>query len=169
MEKFIRENRPAFDSEMPSHRVWEKIEGDLHPVRGRMVPLSMVYRIAASIVLILAVGVLLGYYVGSQSQAEEIQRQMAGMERYYQKKMDKKMVQLADYQATDQVRSELTSLENGYARLASETPLDKEKYLRAVMTNFEARLALLERVLLQMEKYSKEGKNNENEIKDLQI
>ena len=37
------------------------------------------------------------------------------------------------------------------------------------MTNFEARLVLIEKVLQQMEKYSNEEKTEENEVRDLQI
>lgn len=134
-----------------------------------MVELKWVYRIAASVAIVLSFGVLLGYYVGQSNSSTGIDRQLAGMEQYYQQKMEDKMRRLASYEALDMVRPELQNLEQGYAQLTSETPLDQDKYLHAVMTNFEARLVLIEKVLQQMEKYSNEEKTEENEVRDLQI
>lgn len=169
MEEFIKKNRQAFDDAQPSVQVWERIEAELHRPQTKMVEISMLYKVAASVAVILSLGVLLGYYVGSRSQMNSIEQQLAGVETYYQQKMEERMDLLDSYNATQVVQEELNGLESGYAKLVSERPLDEERYMQAVMANFEARLEVLEKVILQMEKYSNKGKINNNEIKDLQI
>lgn len=169
IEEFIRKNREAFDDAIPPQSVWQSIESNLPSPGGRLIELRLVYKVAAAVNVILGVGVLLGFYLGSQNQSSQTQVQLAHMEQYYQEKLNARMQLLTDYQASDMVRGELASLETGYAKLTSETPLDQDRYMLAVMRNFEARLALVEKVISHLEKYSNQGKKEKDEIRDLQI
>lgn len=170
MEKFIKENRAAFDTETPTDAVWARIEGQLAEKKAPvMIELKWVYRIAASVAIILSVGVLAGYYIGTATTTSQMAQQMVDVERYYQNKMDDKMAELASYQATDVVASEINDLESRYASLASEDVYVEERHMQAVIENFEARLAIMEKVLLRMKQYSNKGKKGKNENVQLEI
>ena len=171
MEKFIKQNRQAFDTELPSQRVWAGIENELHESASqpKMIELRLVYRIAASVALILTFGVLLGYYIGSNSTNREMAAKLADVERYYQSQMDTKMSELAAYQADDIVAEDLATLESRYTSLVSEDVYSEDQYMHAVIENFEARLAIMEKVLDRMKQYSNKGKREKNENVNIEI
>ena len=170
MEKFIKENRAAFDTETPSNAVWTRIEGQLSEKKAPvMIELKWVYRIAASVAIVLSVGVLAGFYIGTAHTSSQFAQQVVDVERYYQGKLEEKMTELASYQASDIVSGEIQDLEARYASLVNEDVYVEERHMNAVIENFEARLAIMEKVLLRMKQYSNKGKKGKNENAELEI
>jgi hypothetical protein len=170
LEEFIKKNREQFDDQQAANDVWVKIDKALDSERKPvLVELKWVYRVAASVALILTAGILVGYYMGSQSKADEFAQQRADIERYYEKKVDNKMMQLASYEVDPMIHADLENLEAVYTGLLSESEVDQERYVYALIENFEARLALLEKVLLRMKIHSEKGKKDNKDVYEIQI
>ena len=69
LEQFIRENKGQFDDQRPNRSIWLEIERNLDKsVENKKIFRLSFFKIAASVVLILSVGVLIGINYSASSK-----------------------------------------------------------------------------------------------------
>ena len=163
LEDFIKQNREAFDTEMPSAEVWAQIEHRLHPSQqGSRIPLYGMLSIAASFTILIVAGLFFAYSMG-KTEGQEFAMEKMELQRYYQQQIDQKMTRLASYGLEDDVRRDFDALDQ---QLINTRPLnedEKEAQLRAIIKNFETRISIIEKVLDHVQEDSKPTKNESNE------
>jgi hypothetical protein len=184
LEQFIHNNREAFDTEIPDLRVWAALDRQLNvqtaPKEAKMVSLLSwlpKMRIAASIALLVATGISIGFYLKSNSAAPslaDVSPEHAEMEQFYQKEIEKKerlLVQVAnqeapavkqDLQAIDQVMVELRE------ELMNAPRGSRAHIIKNMIESYKNKVDILERVLQNRENYSntnisKQQSNNEKD------
>jgi hypothetical protein len=184
LEKFILDNREAFDTEIPDLKVWAALDKQLNqtaaPTQAKVIALSSwlpKMRIAASVALLVATGISIGFYLKSNTAPPtlaEVSPEHAEMERFYQKEIEKKerlLVQVAnneapevkqDLQAIDQVMIELRE------ELMNAPKGSREFIIKNMIESYKNKVDILERVLQGSQNYSntnisKQQSNNEKD------
>jgi hypothetical protein len=174
LEKFIFDNREVFDSETPDLKVWAAIDAQLSHAQqptARVIALHTwmpKLRIAASIALLLTVGIGIGFYLKSNAtppSLADVSPEHAELERFYQKEINKKeqlLVKVAqttapevqqDLQQIDQVMLELR------AELMNAPKGSREQIIRTMIESYKIKVEILERVL------DESNQSNTNRIK----
>jgi len=110
LEDYIRDNREAFDDAVPSLKVWAGIENALSTQKissvpnGRRFSLRRLLTIAASVVMLLGLGVVLGSQLTSGNGLQknlasdnEVFRELEDMKIYYEAEIKNKEAQLINY------------------------------------------------------------------------
>lgn len=183
LECYITENRTAFDTASPSENLWKSIEESL-PGKPKTIVVRMPWqrqllRIAASLTLLLA-GIGIGtWYARSTAQGmdmADVSTEYREIEQYYQRDIAAKQQKLAtftgnrpaeinmDLKQLDQMMQELRK------DLADVPPANREQVVRAMIENYKAKTAILERVLDKLDTNSQPDKDNSDaghEIKNL--
>ena len=173
LEKFIRENRSAFDTEVPTLKVWANIDKqiDKRP-RPKIVWIRRLAAIAA--VAILAVtACVIGFNMGTASaearSLADISPEHAEMETYFNDQIQKKMAKLVSYKQDGFVQSDFQELDAIYEDLKQEllkAPAgNEEQVIQAMINNYQTKIDILEKVI---EKVQTTGQTNlkteENEV-----
>lgn len=183
LETFIRQNREAFDLEMPSGNAWENIAGALPKGPAKVVKVHWqrsIMRIAASLALLI-VGIGGGIWyersnsIPSGMAMSEVSNEYAELEQYYQRDITVKKEKLASFTGsqTVEVGEDLEELDDIMAQLKQElanVPTgNREQVVRAMIENYKAKTAILQRVLERLEESKNEGKDREqrNGIKNI--
>ncbi len=173
LENFIRENRSAFDTEVPSLDVWANIDRQLDKrPQPRIVWMKRLRAIAAVAVLAVT-ACAIGFYVGSANaearSLADISPEHAEMERFYNIQIQDKMAQLASYRQDGFVKADFKELDAIYEELKNElknAPEGAEDHvIEAMINNYQTKIDILEQVL---EKVQTTGQTNlkteENEV-----
>lgn len=177
LETFIRAHRSDFDSETPDLRVWAAIEQAVPAQSATIVRVHWhrtLLRAAASVALLVA-GISIGIWyangdVASQTgmAMSDVSTEYAELEQYYQRDITAKKEKLAtlvsyrdqdlddDLLQMDNVMSELR------AELANVPPGNREQVVRAMIENYKAKSAILERVLEHLEQKQPATTNSGN-------
>ncbi|MEL7020986.1 MAG: hypothetical protein AAGK47_05220, partial [Bacteroidota bacterium] len=118
-------------------------------------------RVAAAVLVLLVTGGIVGSYVTQQynnnavAALQEIAPEYLEMERYFQKEVSQKMKRLASYQKEKVVLSDLEQLDIIMEELKSEllrTPKgNEEQILNNLISSYQTKIAILERVLERVE------------------
>lgn len=182
LESFIRQNRGAFDSEMPSGQAWENIAGNLPKPRAIVVQMGWqrsLMRIAASLALIV-VGIGGGIWYERHGANEgmamsDVSNEYAELEHFYQRGITVKQEKLATFTGSQpaEVNEDLEQLDKIMEQLRSELATvptgNREQVVRAMIENYKAKTAILQRVLERLEDSNNGGDNSKqsNEIKNI--
>lgn len=182
IEVFIRNNREALDSETPGLSVWANILKNVPSSGAKIVSLTWqrsIMRIAASIALLLA-GVSLGIWYARSGETpamamSEVSSEYAELEHYYQRDIAGKQQKLATFTGSQpaEVHEDMEQLDVVMTELQQElanVPAgNREQVIRAMIENYKAKAAILERVLERLEPANTETKNSDlkNEIKNI--
>ena len=177
LERFIEENRDAFDTEMPDLRVWAGIEQSAPKQTARTIPVywrRTLLRIAASLALLLT-GVGIGiWYAGGSGQKtpgmamSAVSAEYAELEQYYQRDINSKQQKLASFTAyhDGEVTDDLQQMDRVMVELREELaqvpPGNREQVVRAMIENYKAKAAILERVLEHLEQQQPATTNSGN-------
>ena len=177
LEKFIQENRDAFDADVPPGGLWDRIDSQLDrqaPVaRVRQLHLMPWLRRAAAALILLVSGIGIGYYINDADPATQlvsltdISPEYAELETYYQSQVNLRMQQLVNYRQIDDVQPDLEQLDAVYQELQQE--LDnapagsEERIIQAMIDNYQAKLSILERVLERVQYTNPENANTERD------
>lgn len=175
LETFIRDNRPAFDTHTPDLRVWAAIEQAVPAQSAKIIGMPWhraLLRSAAAIAL-LVTGISIGVWYaradmsGQSGMAmSEVSTEYAELEQYYQRDISAKQEKLAtlvsnrdqdlnaDLLQMDKVMTELRQ------ELANVPPGNREKVVRAMIENYKAKAAILERVLEHLEQQKQPATTN---------
>lgn len=164
LEDFIHTNRSDFDTETPDLRVWAAIDQAI-PKRATKIiwfPGSHhIVRIAAAVALLIA-GVNIGiWYAGSQVEPgmamSDLSPEYAELEQYYQRDISAKQDKLASFASyrDENVTEDLMQMDNVMNELREELanvpPGNREQVVRAMIENYKAKAAILERVLERLD------------------
>lgn len=183
LESFIRKNREAFDTAEPGAMIWENISGQLPKTKAIKVHIGWqrhLMRIAASLLLILT-GIGGGIWYERQGNTNsgmamsEVSDEYAELEQFYRRKINQKQERLATFtghQSRD-VYEDLEHLDEVMEQLRKELatvpPGNREQVVRAMIENYKAKTAILQRVLERLEDTNQGGDNskNSNAIKNI--
>ena len=168
LEDFIKNNKEGFDIESPSKKVWSRIQADLSPSRKeeKMISLSVLYKIAASVILLIGLGTVLGFYIGNAKMSQSdmfANNRYSEVEQFYKKQMEVKMGRLASYNVAPEVTADLQQMDQTFDEIKQDILLDpemnEEKYINAIIKNYESRIAIMEKVLKRIKHHSEKKKN----------
>ena len=171
LERFVQEHRDEFDLKEPSFELWDRIADSLPPDKEesapKMVPLRLVLRMAAMVVVVLGAALMLFFQSSDNSDIRlkgrsialhDISPELAEVEQHYMALIEAKLVTLkssdilngADYQS---LIHEMEALDRDYEELKKElrNSLDKEKVIEAMIQNYRLRLKILEKMLQQVQ------------------
>lgn len=173
LENFIRENRSAFDTEVPSLDVWARIDRQLDKKpKPKIVWMRRLRAIAAVAVLTITacyIGFQIGIDEGEARSLADISPEHAEMERFYNEQIQNKMATLARYRQDGFVKADFQELDAIYEELKNElenAPEGAEEHvIEAMINNYQTKIDILEQVL---EKVQTTGQTNlkteENEV-----
>ena len=121
LEQFIQENREQFDMAVPSSAVWSKIAEQLPEEEAKVFSIRRILSIAASAVLLLGMGVLIGLQVAPTSSPTiaDIAPEFQEVEQFYANKVNYQLAQLAKYQESSDplIQQDLKELDQWLACL----------------------------------------------------
>lgn len=182
LERFVRDNREAFDDYEPSNDLWKKIETETAKklpkskrLNGEIVSLGgpkFAWRIAASISIVLTISYLAFNYGKSLAQnpdivalsptyAKELTQFTSLVE---QKRGELKFLEQEDPMLYHDFNTDLKGLDHDYQKLKAELPKNpnQEELLKAMMQNLSMQIELLNQQLqiIQKIKASKNEKIN---------
>ncbi len=174
LEKYIQENRAAFDSAGPDPKVWKEIDRQLS---GKQPAQRVIWmrrlRIAAAVVLLLTAGGTIGAYLanpsGSGKDLGDISPEYAELERYFNRQIDEKISLLASYHSDDSLQDDFRDLDILYEQLKKELkevpPKAEEQVIHAMIENYQSKIDILEQVLEKIQGANQENfKTTRNEI-----
>lgn len=170
LEKFIQDNRDAFDDARPSLKLWANIEKELdqeedeshatniHPLRPR----RPWYQIAASIVILLSVGAFGGAYLTQQNNQptaqeliEEFAPEFGEMQVYYNQRIQENYARLTTYTQDPEIDADLAQVDQAMEELRTELenapPGREEQIVQQLIESYRLKLDILERILEQIE------------------
>lgn len=164
LETFIRSNRNAFDAEMPDQRVWAAIEQVVPAQSGKVVSVGWhrhLLRAAAAIALLVS-GITIGiWYASTDNQPgmamSDVSSEYAELEQYYQRDISSKKSKLTRFASYSDknVLEDLRQMDNAMHELREELAHvpqgNREQVVRAMIENYKAKTAILERVLEHLE------------------
>ena len=119
LERFIRDNRPLFDDEVPNLKIWADIERQLpsKPKPSLKVRVLRMASIAAAVVLLLGTGAAIGvFWIGPQevpqlAEMGNIDPEILQMEQFYQSQIQEKYQMLTTYQQDPTVNKDFEQLD----------------------------------------------------------
>lgn len=183
LEAFIRNNRDAFDQDAPDLSVWSNISGGLEGSAPKMrtMWISKIARIAAALALLItSVGVGVWYGQNNPNRAQagmslaEVSDEYAELERYYQGDIAVKQQKLVSYSSNDSDTDVLNDLQQMDAimeelrtELANVPPGNREQVVRAMIENYKAKAAILQRVLERLENQDAFENNRKQNIDNI--
>ena len=187
LEDYIRENREAFDDAVPSLKVWAAIDKELSTQAhndtdtqqtGRSISLWRIVTMAASVVLLLGVGAILGSQLSSGNGTQEnlasdseISREVEDMKSYYETQIKSTEAKLVHYNERKNIAPDLEQIDQQLEELAEELKSvpagSEEQVINAMINSYQAKAAILEKVLENLE--NKKGQNNKNDSDETNI
>lgn len=183
LESFIRQNREAFDHALPEGQIWENISKSLPPTKAIKVHIGWqrsILRIAASLTLLVA-GIGAGIWYERQGNnppgmaMSDVSGEYKELEEYYQRDISVKREKLASFTGSQpaEVGEDLNQLDGIMEQLRQELadvpPGNREQVVRAMINNYKAKSAILQRVLERLEESNNGGDNSKksNGIKNM--
>jgi len=173
LETFIKQNREAFDTELPQGQAWEHISKSIPKPKAIKVHIgwqNYFTRIAAALAL-LVVGIGAGIWYERQDGTasgmamSDVSGEYRELEVYYQRDISVKREKLASFTGSQsaEVGEDLKQLDEIMEQLRKELadvpPGNREQVVRAMISNYKAKTAILQRVLERLEE-SNNGDDN---------
>ncbi|MGI9158307.1 MAG: hypothetical protein ACR2K1_00995 [Saprospiraceae bacterium] len=187
LEDFIRQNREMLDAAMPPETGWnqlaerlpaEKAEkiagGSTSPMRALHWSRHLLRAAAAVTLLLMGVGLGIWYAettdnrVAQDLSLGELSPEYAELERYYQNDIAGKKEKLAEFAAyrDPELLADLQQMDKIMEELQRELayvpPANREKVVRAMIENYQAKAAILQRVLEYLQQSSTSRSKNYN-------
>jgi len=163
LERFIHENRDAFDDLKAPKGMFDKIM----PRDTRVSPVWKWMAVAASGLLL----IMSGYLVGTRTSPET---RVAGWdefqeaEQFYQSKIDAKMELIKTLPVSNEVMSDIQVLDEVYGQLRKqllEDPnADSKVLLHAMIKHQKQKLEVMDQILNRVEKYNNNENDTQNEM-----
>ena len=156
LEKFIIERREAFDDKEPPKLAWQKIQKELQKDNKipRRISLWDFTKIAAAVAFLISLGVVIGRQSSTPAPitvVEENFPEFAEAKNYYEFEVDEKLAQLASYSYDASLEEDMSQLDTFMEELEAELEEapkgSEEKIINAMITNYQTKLDILERVL----------------------
>lgn len=163
LEKYIKDHREHFDNAKPSDDLWHNINGRIETVRPKPQHKSkviwMITKFAAAFAVVLASGVVIGYYLNSSrsnaASNDPIFQEYIDVEKKYVKDINHKMNALSVHDVDPQVNRDLMQLDEVYEELKKELyqgqAINNDKIIEALLTNYQEKVEILEKVLSRVQ------------------
>ena len=165
LEKFILDNRDAFDDARPSLKLWANIEKDLNKEKAPSRSLQHRrpwYQIAATVLVLLSLGGVGGAYLNQQTQQptaqsmiEEVAPEFSEMEQYYNQRIQENYARLTAHTQDPEIDADLQQLDNAMAELREDltnAPSGREEMIvQQLIESYRLKLQILERILERIE------------------
>ena len=170
LERFVHENREAFDDRTPSQDVWAGIEASIGQNQARRIALWPVLRAVAAGLALLLTGAGIGSYftLTQQNSVAEISPEYTEMEQYYQQEISNKYRQLAAYDKEEMVKTDLQQLDQVMQELKDElavAPRGKEEQIvENLIIGYQTKIQILERVLDRIQTNNQNKEDDETSI-----
>lgn len=184
LENFIRENKRDFDQFEPPARLWDKIEIQLeekqiNPVspvkKGKVVRLSLLLKLAASIIIVLCAGLWVYQYQSRESaDLSNIDPQLAKQQLHYAtlievKRSELKRIEKEEPQLYNEFSAEIRKMDASYQKLKNDLPgsPNQEETVKAMIRNLMIQTELLNQqlnIIQQINRVKKEQKDEAQQI-----
>ncbi len=166
LERFIRDNRTELDAALPKTNMWEQLEKSLPTASpaAKRVHLNWQKTLlrAAAAVILMATGAGLGIWYSQQSNQagmamSEVSPEYRELEQFYQRDIRSKQQELATFTGNqpEEVHGDLQQIDAAMQELRDELadvpPGNREQVVRAMIENYKAKMAILQRVLERLE------------------
>ncbi len=161
-EKHIRENAAQFNTERADKaKLWANIAEALEKPEPKVVPLwkRPIFRVAASVVLLLGIVSFLGLsiYGGGQAETQYVSKELLDIDTHYrglvayQVELVRNSPHLSPMDK-EEFLSFMDELDAEYETLRAEmrNNLDNERVLEAIVANYKKRIELIENLLQQI-------------------
>lgn len=168
LEKYINENKESFDSAFPSDALWDKINRQIEtkeeaPQKQSKL-LWMITKMAAAFAVVLASGVVIGYYINDNQSIsasnDPIFQDYIDIEKKYVKDINHKMNALSVHDIDPQVNRDLMQLDEVYEELKKELyqgqAINNDKIIEALLITYQEKVEILEKVLSRVERSSED-------------
>ena len=182
LECFIRQNREGLDTSIPRETLWQNIEKAI-PGSARP-PATIVrvnwqrglLRIAASLALLIAgigIGTWYAHSTAGGMDMADVSSEYGELEQYYQRDIATKQQKLATFTGnrSSEINMDLDQLDHMMQELRQELadvpPANREQVVRAMIDNYKAKTAILERVLEDLDTTKKPEKDNSDAGHDI--
>lgn len=167
LEKYIKDNRAAFDDEQPADNLWDRIDGALD--RTRPAPLPFNYWKVAAILLLLACSALVYMQWSDNQSAIALDPEILKAEAYYQQAIEEKMQVIQTYKQNDEalaVMNDLEELDSLYTALKEKIPEsgNRDLVVSAMIQNLQLRVNILNQQILLLEKLNTLERNENQTI-----
>lgn len=177
IESFIIANRTALDAAMPPAHLWDQITETI-PANQKKSALKVtigwrnsLLKVAASVaILISGIGIGMWYSshnaIASGMAMSDVSTEYAELEQYYQREIANKQVKLASFQGSqpEAVHEDLDQMDQVMGELRQELadvpPANREQIVRAMIENYKAKSAILQKVLERLEASKTETNNS---------
>ena len=185
LECFIRENREQLDISIPNEHLWRTIEKVIPNGARPTATVVRVHwqrnlmRIAASLALLIA-GIGIGAWYARQStggmEMADVSSEYAELEQYYRSDIAVKQQKLASFTGNrpTEIKVDLEQLDQMMQELRKELAdvpaANREQVVRAMIENYKAKTAILQRVLEDLDTTHQPDHENSDaghEIKNL--
>jgi len=171
-EKFVIQNREAFDEATPSLKVWAGIDKQLTQKKRKRRFVGNFSSMAAAAALFLVVGLALGVYLSAEQNGQpsvaEIAPEFAEMEAYYVSQVSQKQKEIATFVKDETIEEDLSQMDEVLLELKSElinAPKgSREAIINAMIANYQTKIDVLERILEQTGARPENLKEDENSI-----
>lgn len=164
LEHFIKDNKKEFDLFEPPIDLWDRIDSQLEETKKaarrpeKVIRLSMLLRVAASLILVMSLGILLWNYRQDTPEGvnlSNIDPQMARQQIQYAslieiKRSELKRIEKEEPELYKTFSAELKKMDASYEKLKSELPQspNQERTVKAMIRNLEIQLEVLNQQLL---------------------
>ena len=162
-EKFIMENRSAFDDAEPSEKIWNSIDQKLEK---KTFPMSIIWKVAAVLFLVSTVVLLIDRKVPTTEMGPMLSQEFVDAEDYYVTMINQRKELIREHLSPEEEKAfltEINDLDAMYLELKEtyQSNASSERVMDAMINNLQLRLAILNRQLEILEKIK--GQNHENE------
>ena len=162
-EKFIMENRSAFDDAEPSEKLWNGIDQKLEK---KTVPMNIIWKVAAVLFLVSTVVLLLDRQAPALEVGPLLSQEFLEAEDYYVTMINQRKELIRQQLSPEDEKAfllEINDLDAMYLDLKEtyQSNASSERVMDAMINNLQLRLDILNRQLEILEKIK--GQNHENE------
>ena len=181
LESFIRGNKKDFDQSEPPAGLWARIEEELNAgpelkaERPRVVKLSFLLKMAASLAVIVAAGLLLwNYQSGQVTDLANIDPVLAKQQVHYAsvieiKRSELKRIEKEEPQLYQEFSSEIRKMDESYQRLKKDLPSspNQEETVKAMIRNLQIQAEVLNQQLKVIKQINESKKQQNDETQSI--
>ena len=181
VENFIRQNKRDFDQFEPPAGLWEKIEKELdekqksQPKGARVVKLSFLLKMAASLAVIVAASLFLWQYQYTQAtDLANIDPALAQQQIHYAsvieiKRSELKRIEKEEPQLYHEFSSEIRKMDDSYQRLKRDLPSspNQEETVKAMIRNLQIQAEVLNQQLKVIKQINESKKQQNDETQSI--
>ena len=171
LKEYIRKNREAFDTRLPSDKVWKSIDSALPEMKQRSLWNSLtVWRVAAILFLSLSVYLFSTRPISGVKKSEvvKLQNEFTDQELFYNDQIAEKVAFIDDFTDSDeqeQFTQDFKKLDAMYQVLREEMKAKPSVKVRdALILNMLVRIDLLNQQIKRLEDADKTDKPKESSI-----